>query len=104
MFVVVDYSVVKIKSISFIWVFRYKIDEDGYLKSFKSCICVQGDLQPLSDKDTYTATFASKFLRILLAFIVRWDFEARQLDAVNAFLNTKLDEVVYIELFDGFKI
>ncbi len=104
MFVVVDYSVVKIKSISFIWVFRYKIDEDGYLKSFKSCICVQGDLQPLSDKDTYTATFANKSLYILLALIVRWDFEARQLDAVNAFPNAKLNEMVYIELPNRFKI
>jgi len=39
-----------------------------------------------------------------LALIIRWDLEARQFDIVNAFPNTKLDEVVYIELPDGFKI
>ncbi len=100
----VDRSVTKTKPISFIWVFRYKIDEDGYLKSFKSRICVRGDLQSLFDRDMYTATFASKSLRILLAFIICWDFEARQLDAVNAFLNAKFDEVVYIEFLDRFKI
>ncbi len=48
--------------------------------------------------------FTSKSLCILLAVITRWDFEARQLDAVNVFPNAKLDEVVYIELPDGFKI
>ncbi len=104
MFKVVDCSVIKTKPISFIWVFRYKIDEDSYLKSFKSRICVRRDLQPPSEKDTYAATLANKSLYILLAVITRWDLEARQLDAVNAFPNAKLDEVVYIELPDGFKI
>src|SRR6266699_5486003 len=103
MFIVVDCSVVKTKPISFTWVFRYKIDENGYLKSFKSCICIRRDLQPPSDRDIYAATFASKSLRILLALIICWDLEARQFDTVNAFPNAKFDEVVYIELLDGFK-
>src|SRR6266566_8225686 len=101
MFVVVDRSVAKTKPISFIWVFRYEIDEDGYLKSFRSCICVRGGLQPLSDRDTYAVTVASKSLRILLALIICLDLEARQLNAVNAFPNAKFDELVYIEFFDG---
>ena len=100
----VDRSVAKTKPIPFTWVFRYKIDEDGYLKSFRSRICVRGDLQPPSDRDTYAATFASKSLCILLVLIARWNLESRQLDAVNAFPNVKFDEVVYIELPDGFKI
>ncbi len=104
MFKVVNYSIIKTKPISFTWVFRYKIDKNNYLKSFKSRIYVRGDLQPPSEKDTYAAILASKSLRILLAVIIRWDLEARQLDTVNAFPNTKLDEVVYIELPDGFKI
>ncbi len=48
--------------------------------------------------------FTSKSLRILLTLIIRWDLEARQLDTINMFPNVKLDEVVYIELPDGFKI
>src|SRR6266566_1141394 len=100
----VDRSVTKTKPIPLTWVFRYKIDEDGYLKSFKSRIYVRRDLQPPSDKDTYAATLANKSLRILLALITRWDLEARQLDAVNVFPNAKFDEVVYIELLNGFKI
>src|SRR6266699_2704608 len=104
MFEVVDRSVAKTKPIPLTWVFQYKIDEDGYLKSFKSCIYVRKDLQPPLNKDMYTATLVNKSLRILLALITRWDLEARQLDIVNAFPNAKFDEMVYIELSNGFKI
>ncbi len=52
----------------------------------------------------YAVIFVNKSLRILLAFIVYWDLEAQQLDTVNAFPNIKFDKMVYIELFDGFKI
>ncbi len=103
-FEVVDRSVAKTKPISFIQVFRYKIDEDGYLKSFRSRICIRRDLQPLSDRDTYTATLANKSLRILLTFIIRWDLEIRQFNTINVFPNVKFDEMVYIELLDRFKI
>jgi Reverse transcriptase (RNA-dependent DNA polymerase) len=41
---------------------------------------------------------------MLMALAARWDLEIRQLDAVNAFLNSKLDEEVYVELPDGFKL
>ncbi len=85
----IDHSVIKIKPISFIWVFRYKIDENDYLKSFKSRIYVRRDLQLPSDRDTYATTFVSKSLYILLAFIARWDLEVQQLDIVNAFPNAK---------------
>jgi hypothetical protein len=39
-----------------------------------------------------------------MALAARWDLEIRQLNAVNAFLNSELDEEVYVELLDGFKI
>ena len=41
---------------------------------------------------------------LLLALAARWDLEIRQLDAVNAFPNSKLDEEVYVELPDGYKL
>ncbi len=52
----------------------------------------------------YAAMFASKSLRILLAFIICWDLETQQFDVVNTFPNAKFDEVIYIEFFNGFKI
>lgn len=38
-----------------------------------------------------------------MALAARWDLQLKQLDAVNAFPNSPLDEEVYIELPDGFK-
>ncbi|RMZ79296.1 hypothetical protein DV736_g6685, partial [Chaetothyriales sp. CBS 134916] len=85
------------------WVFKYKFDKQGYLHKFKARICVRGDLQPISDKEIYAATLAAKSFRILMALAARWDLEIKQLDTVNAFPNSELDEEVYIELPDGFK-
>jgi hypothetical protein len=39
------------------WVFTYKIDQDGYLTSFKARLVIRGDLQELLE-DTYVATLA----------------------------------------------
>jgi Reverse transcriptase (RNA-dependent DNA polymerase) len=41
---------------------------------------------------------------MLMALAAKWDLEIRQLNAVNAFPNSELDEEVYIELSDGFKL
>ena len=38
-----------------------------------------------------------------MALAARWDLQLKQLDAVNAFPNSPLDEEVYIELPDGFR-
>jgi len=84
-------------------VFTYKFDKHGFLQKFKSRICVRGDLQPFSEKETYAATLAGRSFRMLMALAARWDLQIRQLDAVNAFPNSKLDEEVYVELPDGYK-
>ena len=39
-----------------------------------------------------------------MALAARWDLNICQFDAVNAFPNSKLDEEVYIELPDGYKL
>ncbi|EDN09852.1 predicted protein [Histoplasma mississippiense (nom. inval.)] len=83
------------------WVFIYKFDDDGYLTKFKARICVRGDLQPVSDLDTKAHTLAARTFRILLAIINAFDLDAEQLDGVNAFVNSSLDELVYVELPDG---
>jgi hypothetical protein len=85
------------------WVFTYKLDTDGYLVKFKARICVRGDLQPRNDRDTYAATLAARIFRALMAITAAYDLEAFQLDAVNAFTNSELDETVYCAFPDGFQ-
>lgn len=85
------------------WVFKYKFDKHGYLQKFKARICVRGDLQLPGSKDTYAATLAGRSFRILMAITAKFDLETRQLDAINAFTNSLLDEDVYVQFPDGYR-
>jgi hypothetical protein len=77
------------------WVFAYKSDESGYLTRFKVRLCVRGDTQIPDDQDARTSTLAARTFRTLIAIITRFDLETFQMDAVNAFLNSSLNEEVY---------
>ena len=101
---IIERSRATVKPLPLTWVFTYKFDKHGFLQKFKARICVRGDLQPFSEKETYAATLAGRSFRMLMALAAKWDLEIRQLDAVNAFPNSELDEEVYVELPDGYKL
>lgn len=84
------------------WVFTYKFDEAGYLLKFKARICVRGDLQPKTDEDNYASTLAFQVFRVLMALVAYFDLETLQVDAVNAFCNSPLDEEIYLYNPPGF--
>ncbi|KAI0996051.1 hypothetical protein K3495_g12130 [Podosphaera aphanis] len=84
------------------WVFTYKFDEVGYLLKFKARICVRGDLQPRTDEDNYASTLAFQVFRVLMALVAYFDLETLQVDAVNAFCNSPLDEEIYLYNRPGF--
>lgn len=82
------------------WVFKYKFDTEGYLVKHKARLYVRGDLQ-VTEQDTYAATLAARTFRSLTAIMAAFDLESRQLDAVNAFVNSPIDEETYYELPEG---
>lgn len=63
----------------------------------KARLCVRGDKQELNQLDTYAAALAAETMRFLSAIAAYFDLEMRQLDAVAAFLNCPLDEVVHCQ-------
>ena len=83
------------------WVYKYKLDELGYLKTYRARLCVRGDLQQ-TQTDTYAATLAARIFRALAAIIAAFNLEIRQYDAVNAFPNSQIDELTYCYLPEGF--
>jgi hypothetical protein len=87
--------------IPMMWVFTYKFDSEGYLAKFKARIVVRGDLQRSSDLDTYAATLAAKVFRSLMAMAAHFDLDIWQFDAVNAFTNSSIDELVYVRYPEG---
>ncbi|KAL4405393.1 reverse transcriptase domain protein [Colletotrichum abscissum] len=89
--------------IPLLWVFTYKFDKHGYLQKFKARICVQGNLQPPSDLDTSASTLAARTFRTMMALGARFGLRFWQKDAVNAFTNAWLDELVYVHYPPGFE-
>lgn len=85
------------------WVYKYKADERGYLKSFKARLVVRGDQQPPTGADNYAATLAARSFRVLAGLCCVNDWETRQYDVGNAFVNAWLDEEVYCQAPPGYK-
>ncbi|KAI0991462.1 hypothetical protein K3495_g16725, partial [Podosphaera aphanis] len=81
------------------WVFTYKISEEGYLASFKARLVVRGDLQE-SLENTYAATLAIRNFRALVSIANYFDLELKQYDVPTAFLNAKLNRKLYVETPD----
>jgi hypothetical protein len=92
-----------IKPIPLRWVFKYKVDDFGYIVKYKARLCVRGDLQENKLDDTYAATLAARIFRALMAIAAYFDLDIEQLDAIAAFTNAILDEEIYCYPPDGFK-
>ena len=88
-------SVQNISTIPTTWVFKYKFDDQGFLTKYKARLCARGDLQK-TDRDTYAATLAARIFRVLMALVCAFDLDTRQYDAINAFVNSEIDEPVYL--------
>jgi hypothetical protein len=65
-------------------------------------MCVRGDLQ-YTEQDTYAATLAVRTFRALMGIATAFDLEIRQYDAVNAFINSLLNEEIYCRAPEGFE-
>lgn len=85
------------------WVFTYKFNSNGFLQKLKARICVRGDLQAINSEDKRAATLAARTARSIFALVAAFDLGTMQFDAVNAFLNSELDETVYTRLPEGFE-
>ena len=84
------------------WVYVYKFDKHGRFCKCKARLVVRGDQQARSLREnTYAATLAGRSFRTLIAIAARFDLELIQYDAVNAFVNAKLDEDIYMKMPPG---
>ena len=59
-----------------VWVFKYKLDNDGYLLKHKARLCVRGDLQK-TEQDTVVATLAIRVFRALMAITASFKLTAK---------------------------
>jgi hypothetical protein len=90
--------------ISLKWVFTYKTDSDDYLIKYKARIVIRSDLQMIDSQDVYATTLASKVFRVLMILVAAFNLKTRQLNAINAFLNTHNDELIYCQMSDDYRL
>jgi hypothetical protein len=86
------------------WVFTYKTDKHGMLQRCKARLVVCGNQQESGDLPTRATILAATSFRILMAVVAKFDLETIQLDAINAFVNADLDELVYMRTPPGFPV
>eukprot|EP00980_Cylindrotheca_fusiformis_P019967 scaffold7036_cov69-Cylindrotheca_fusiformis.AAC.1 len=85
------------------WVFRIKRLPNGLFSKFKARLCVRGDLQD-EHRETYAPVVRWTTIRSVLAFAVKNNLKTRQIDFMNAFVQSTLpeDERIFVKLPKGF--
>ncbi|GKB84587.1 retrovirus-related pol polyprotein from transposon TNT 1-94 [Tanacetum coccineum] len=86
------------------WVFRNKFDENSIVSRNKARLVAQGyNQQECIDYDeTYAPVARLESIRILLAIAFANDFKLYQMDVKSAFLNSFINEDVYVAQPPGF--
>lgn len=81
------------------WVFRTKRDVIGHVERFKARLVVKGCSQRkgVDYDETFAPVVRHGSLRYLFSLAARFDLDIYQMDAVSAFLQGSLDEVVFME-------
>ncbi|QGA13501.1 hypothetical protein EYB26_001151 [Talaromyces marneffei] len=86
------------------WVYVYKADKKGRLVKCKARLVARGDQEKEDDmRDTYAATLAARSFRTLMSICARFGLEIKGFDAVNAFVNAKIDEEMYMKMPPGYR-
>ncbi|KAL0440045.1 UNVERIFIED_CONTAM: hypothetical protein Slati_2487500 [Sesamum latifolium] len=93
-----------IKCVGCKWVYKRKLGADGEVTVFKARLVKKGYTQrPGVDfEETYSPIAMAKSILILLAIVAWYDYEIWQMDVKTAFLNSFIEEEIYMDQPEGF--
>ena len=85
-------------------VFTAKYKTDGSIERYKARLVVKGypQTQGIDYQETFSLVAKLNTIRVLLSLAENLDWPLQQMDVKNAFLNSDLEEVVYMDLQSGF--
>ena len=79
--------------------YKIKCKADGFVERFKARLVAKGfdQLNGIYYTKTFSPVIEPSIIRVILVLVVHFDWEIRQLDVSNAFLQGSLVDEVYIE-------
>lgn len=86
------------------WVFKTKYKVDGTVERRKAMLVAKGfqQIAGLDFDETFSPVIKASTVRIILAIAVHFNWEVRQMDINNAFLNGYLKETIFMPQPEGF--
>jgi hypothetical protein len=104
------YDIVKLpegqRAITGRWVYKRKIDQHGKIKVYKARLVARGFQQRegIDYVETFAAVVKPASYRIFFALAAQFGYKVHQMDVKTAFLNGKLENVVYMKPPPGLKV
>ena len=88
------------------WVFAKKLNPDGSVRRFKARFVAKGfsQVHGLDYTDTYAPVIGMISLRMVLSLATSKGWDIHQLDVETAFLNSTVDEEIYVRQPEGYHI
>ena len=93
----------KVTTLSLLWVFMYKFNNNEYLMKHKTCLCVQENYKLQNFYDNCAVILAIKLFQFLMMLIAAFDLKTKSLNVINVFINNKLDENIYCRTTEKFR-
>lgn len=87
------------------WVFKAKRNDSGEVIRYKARLVAKGCAQKygIDYNETFSPVVRYASIRFLIALAVKNSYKIHQMDAITAFLQGSLDEMLFMEQPEGYK-
>src|ERR1043165_4987933 len=94
------------KAIKCKWVFKTKLKVDGTVERYKARLVAKGCSQKpgIDYEETYSPVVRYTSIRLLIALAAKYELDIHQMDVTTAFLYPELEEEIYMELPNGYRL
>jgi hypothetical protein len=96
----------RVKTVGCKWVYKTKYDSKGNVERFKARLVAKGFLQRegVDYNETFSPVSKKDSFRVVMVLVAHYDLELHQMDIKIAFLNSDLEEQVFMTQPEGFVV
>ncbi|KAG8475050.1 hypothetical protein CXB51_031854 [Gossypium anomalum] len=87
------------------WIFKTKRDANGNVERYKARLVAKGYTQKegIDFTETFSPVSSKDSVRIIMALVAHFDLELHQMDVKTAFLNSDIEETIYMVQPENFE-